>query len=82
MYLFRFGFLFPLFWLAGALILISPLRAPEDWEVSKTEAEREELIESMRRTEMKWAKRCLVAFSLFSLVILVAVLAAVFIMKP
>jgi len=81
MYLFKFGFLFPLFWLAGSLVLLSPLRAPEDWETSKTEAERQELIESMRRTEVKWAKRCLVAFSVLALVVLVFVLAAVMIMR-
>ncbi|KAH9835301.1 uncharacterized protein C8Q71DRAFT_858945 [Rhodofomes roseus] len=81
MYLFKFGFLFPLFWIAGALILVSPLRAPEDWELSKTEAERQELIESMRGTEVKWAKRCLVAFSVLALVVLIVVLAAVFLTR-
>ncbi|KAI0727426.1 hypothetical protein C8Q72DRAFT_795888 [Fomitopsis betulina] len=78
MYLFKFGFLFPLFWIAGALILISPLRAPEEWALSKTEAEREELIESMRQTEIKWAKRCFVALSTLVLIILAIVLAVVF----
>ncbi|KAJ4483337.1 hypothetical protein J3R30DRAFT_3447740 [Lentinula aciculospora] len=29
MFLFKFGFLFPLFWIMGALILLTPLRAPE-----------------------------------------------------
>ncbi|CCM03999.1 uncharacterized protein FIBRA_06156 [Fibroporia radiculosa] len=70
MYLFKFGFLFPLFWLAGALILLSPLRAPEDWEETKTEAERQELLRSMRRTEIKWAKYCLAAFALFAAVVI------------
>lgn len=69
---------FPLFWIAGALILISPLRAPEEWALSKTEAEREELIESMRQTETKWAKRCFVALSTLVLIILAIVLAVVF----
>ncbi|KAI0746954.1 hypothetical protein C8Q80DRAFT_1121636 [Daedaleopsis nitida] len=73
MYLFKFGFLFPLFWAAGALILLSPLRAPEDWETGKPERERAELIESMRRTEIKWARRCLGA--LLALLLLVAVVA-------
>ncbi|KAI0659306.1 hypothetical protein C8Q70DRAFT_1054149 [Cubamyces menziesii] len=70
MYLFKFGFLFPLFWVAGAFILLSPLQAPSDWEASKPEYERQEIIESMRRTEIKWAKRCL--FALLVLVITVA----------
>jgi len=81
MYFFKFGFLFPLFWLAGAFILISPLRAPEEWELTKSEAERQEIIQSMRHTEVKWAKRCLIAFSLLAVVILVVVLAAIFSMR-
>ena len=63
--------MFPLFWVAGALILLSPLSAPPDWELSKSEIEREELIESMRRTEVKWAKRCLLALSVFVVVAVV-----------
>jgi len=81
MYLFKFGFLFPLFWIAGAFILISPLRAPEDWELTKTGAEREELIQTMRRTEMKWARRCLIAFSILALIITAIVVIAVLVMK-
>ncbi|KZT70457.1 hypothetical protein DAEQUDRAFT_756345 [Daedalea quercina L-15889] len=81
MYLFKFGFLFPLFWIAGALILISPLRAPEEWEITKTEAEREELMQAMRHTEMKWAKRCLIALSVLALLIAAIVVIAVLTMK-
>ncbi|KAI0707971.1 hypothetical protein C8Q76DRAFT_860148 [Earliella scabrosa] len=78
MYLFKFGFLFPLFWLAGAFILLSPLRAPEDWETTKPEYERQELIESMRRTELKWAKRCLYALIITILLVAIIVLGVVF----
>ena len=67
--------MFPLFWVAGSLILLSPLRAPDDWEASKPGVERAELIESMRRTELKWAKRCLFALLIFVLVLAVAILA-------
>ncbi|KAI0711110.1 hypothetical protein C8T65DRAFT_574967 [Cerioporus squamosus] len=81
MYLFKFGFLFPLFWLPGALILLSPLRAPSDWEASKPELERAELIESMRRTEVKWARRCLVALVIFLLAVAAAVLCAVVVVR-
>ena len=70
--------MFPLFWVAGALILLSPLRAPEEWALSKTEAEREELIASMRRTEIKWARRCLIALSVLILIVLAVVLAVIF----
>ena len=72
---------FPLFWVAGALILLSPLRAPEEWELTKTEGERQELIESMRRTEIKWAKRCLVALSFLAIAVLIIVLAAVYLTR-
>ncbi|KAF9495154.1 hypothetical protein BDN71DRAFT_1589980 [Pleurotus eryngii] len=34
MYLFKFGFLFPPFWILGALILISDLRSPDAEETS------------------------------------------------
>ncbi|RPD62777.1 hypothetical protein L227DRAFT_584938 [Lentinus tigrinus ALCF2SS1-6] len=81
MYLFKFGFLFPLFWLAGSLILLSPLRAPEDWETSKPEFERQELIESMRRTELKWARRCLVALIISTLLILAIAISVFLIMR-
>ncbi|KAI1798053.1 hypothetical protein LXA43DRAFT_1088203 [Ganoderma leucocontextum] len=78
MYLFKFGFLFPLFWVAGAMILLSPLSAPADWEAAKPAVEREELIASMRRTEVKWAQRCLVALSVFCLVVLALVFGVLF----
>jgi len=49
---------FPLFWLFGIAILFSPLTAPADFEPTKSEAERQELVRIMREAEMKWAKRC------------------------
>ena len=73
--------MFPLFWLAGSLILLSPLRAPEDWESSKPEYERQELIESMRRTEIKWARRCLGALIIFSLITIAVVLGVFLVMR-
>ncbi|KAH9852457.1 hypothetical protein C2E23DRAFT_687555, partial [Lenzites betulinus] len=81
MYLFKFGFLFPLFWIAGAFILLSPLQAPEDWETTKPEYERAEMIASMRRAEVKWAKRCLYALGLTTLVVTAIVVLAVFTMR-
>ncbi|KAF5392347.1 hypothetical protein D9757_001443 [Collybiopsis confluens] len=71
MYLFKFGFLFPPFWIIGACILASPLRQPESttpssvWLPEKTEDERKEIIQKMRKTEVKWATRCLIAFCIF-----------------
>ncbi|TFK75117.1 hypothetical protein BDN72DRAFT_811302 [Pluteus cervinus] len=72
-YLFKFGFLFPPFWILGALILASPLREPAptasgSWLPEKTEEERQQIILQMREVEVKWALRCL-----FALFILIAV---------
>ncbi|KAG6864330.1 hypothetical protein C0991_010402 [Blastosporella zonata] len=79
LYLFKFGFLFPPFWIMGAWILLSPLRAPSNeidaedgWMADKTEAERARIIEEMRKTESRWAKRCLWALITFILVCLIA----------
>ncbi|KAG6857209.1 hypothetical protein H0H87_007628 [Tephrocybe sp. NHM501043] len=75
LYLFKFGFLFPPFWIMGVWILLSPLRAPSNdadveggWMADKTEAERARVIEEMRKTEIRWAKRCL--WALITLVLL------------
>ncbi|KAH6901508.1 hypothetical protein BKA70DRAFT_1308869 [Coprinopsis sp. MPI-PUGE-AT-0042] len=82
MYLFKFGFLFPLFWIFGAFILISPLREPPSNEVSptwmpeKTEAERQAFIDHMRKAELKWAKRCLWALLTLVTLALIGGLAA------
>ncbi|TFK75034.1 hypothetical protein BDN72DRAFT_886129 [Pluteus cervinus] len=78
-YLFKFGFLFPLFWILGAIILISPLSAPDSsdavlsWLPEKTDAERQQIIKDVRKTELKWAKRCLLA--LIALIFLAAAIA-------
>ncbi|KAI6006761.1 hypothetical protein EDC04DRAFT_976206 [Pisolithus marmoratus] len=75
MYLFKFGFLFPPFWILGAIILLSPLNAPAEFEPTKPEAERQELIRTMRETEIKWAKRC--AWALLILIVVFAMMAGV-----
>ncbi|KAF9063073.1 hypothetical protein BDP27DRAFT_1232731 [Rhodocollybia butyracea] len=79
MYLFKFGFcdILP-FWIVGACILFSPLRQPQPssgapstvWLPEKTPAEREEILQKMRGTEIKWAKRCLIALGIFIILIL------------
>ncbi|KAI6145733.1 hypothetical protein EDD17DRAFT_1495438 [Pisolithus thermaeus] len=75
MYLFKFGFLFPPFWILGAIILLSPLHAPAEFEPAKPEAERQELIGMIRETEIRWAKRC--AWSLLILVLVLAMMAGI-----
>ena len=73
--------MFPLFWVAGAFILLSPLRAPSDWEATKPEYERQEIIESMRRTETKWAKRCLYALLVLAITVAAIVTTALLVMR-
>jgi hypothetical protein len=60
---------FPPFWLLGAIILLSPLSAPADFEPTKSEAERQELVQIMRDAESKWAKRSAWALLIFLIVI-------------
>jgi hypothetical protein len=60
---------FPPFWLFGAIILLSPLSAPADFEPTKSEAERQELVQIMRDAESKWAKRSAWALLIFLIAI-------------
>ena len=69
---------FPPFWLAGIFVLLCPLIPPDNWEPTKTELEREEMLSLLRRTEVKWARRCLFAFSSLSLVVVSISLITVF----
>ena len=62
-------------------MLLSPLRAPEDWEAGKSKREREELLASMRRAEVKWATRCLCALLVLALVAAALVLGALFVLR-
>ncbi|KAG6864467.1 hypothetical protein C0991_009300 [Blastosporella zonata] len=80
-YLFKFGFLFPPFWIMGAWVLWSPLRAPSSdsdveggWMADKTESERTRVIEEMRKTEIRWALRCLWALLILVLLTVIAVM--------
>ena len=60
---------FPPFWIFGAFILLSPLREPPTstsdsvptWMPEKTESERQQIIAEMRKVELKWARRSLIA---------------------
>ena len=49
---------FPPFWILGAIILIYPLTAPPDFEPTKSEMERRQLMQIIRNAELRWAKRC------------------------
>jgi len=56
------------------VILLSPLSAPEDWELTKSEEERAALLTHLRKVEVRWARRSVIAGSvLLVLVLLTAV---------
>ena len=75
---------FPPFWIFGAFILMSPLREPPTntndsvptWMPEKTEDERREIIATLREVELKWAKRCLCAILILTILAVSGGLAA------
>ena len=75
---------FPPFWIFGAFILMSPLREPPTntndsvpaWMPEKTEDERKEIIATLRQVELKWAKRCLCAILILTVLAVSGGLAA------
>ncbi|KAJ1301452.1 hypothetical protein OPQ81_008710 [Rhizoctonia solani] len=83
-YLFKYGFLFPLFWLVGAFIIISDLQhesSPSTLEaqppsptapknIYELQLKREEMA-LLRLAELKWAWRCAYAFAVWFALILV-----------
>jgi len=68
MYLFKFGFLFPPLWILGSIILFVPIRlacfSPCSNGVEKPDPESQSGTR-YRNIEIKWAKRCFAALSLF-----------------
>lgn len=73
--LFLFGFLFPAFWILGAIILLMPLRPTPDWEAGKSPIQIEWSCEVIRRVELKWARRCLYALLIeLSIIALLSIL--------
>lgn len=70
-FFFLYGFIFFPFWILGILILVSPLRPTPDWEDGKTELEREQLLKLLRSTEKKWGYRCLSAFLVLAVAVII-----------
>ena len=61
--------MFPLFWIIGSCILLTPLSAPAPpsdadveaaWMPEKTPEERARIVAHIRSVEVKWAKRLVV----------------------
>lgn len=76
-YMFKFSFIFPPLWFLSIFILILPLTVPPDWELNKTIAERQALLDAMRNAERKWAWRSVTAASLLSAVIIIVIVIVV-----
>lgn len=76
-YFFKFDFIFPPLWFLSVFILFSPRSAPADWETTKTLAERDALLDTMRKAESKWARRSIAAAALLSVMITAIVTIAV-----
>ncbi|KAG8709130.1 hypothetical protein FRC09_000849 [Ceratobasidium sp. 395] len=89
-YLFRYGFVFPLFWLVGAFIIVSDLQHDTS-SLSNTEAQpsstttpkspyelqlKGEEMALLRLAELKWAWRCAYAFAIW-FVLFITVIAVV-----
>ncbi|KAG6327048.1 hypothetical protein ID866_12041, partial [Astraeus odoratus] len=75
--LFKYGFLFPLFWAVGVYFMFAPMRVSPDWEQDKTEEEKEKIMSNLRQTEIKWAKRCLWALLTFFVCMILVISAVV-----
>ncbi|KAL7423078.1 hypothetical protein Q5752_002377 [Cryptotrichosporon argae] len=75
--LWRWGFAFPLLWFIGMLILWIPLR-PTDEEPGPESAQKlEEMIVIIRAAELRYARRCAIAFAAFSILLVVIIVAVV-----
>jgi hypothetical protein len=72
---------FPLFWLLGSFLLITTLAEPAEWSESKSVLERATLMRELRIAERKWARRCLIAWSLFCFVLVTGVVTVVLVVK-
>ncbi|CAE6481380.1 unnamed protein product [Rhizoctonia solani] len=85
-YLFKYGFVFPLFWLVGAFIIISDLhhestsssylesQPPSPTalkDIYELQLKREEMA-LLRLAELKWAWRCAYAFAIWFALVIVA----------
>ena len=91
---------FPLFWVAGACVLLSPFAMPEGDDDGNDDAEsgsrsprcrwagtgkppheRAELLASLRRTECRWATRCLAALCVLVFAVALAIALGVMLVR-
>ncbi|KII84554.1 hypothetical protein PLICRDRAFT_179376 [Plicaturopsis crispa FD-325 SS-3] len=79
--LFLYGFLFPPFWVLGAIILCSPLRAPEPSPESGEKPLADAYVQIVRTEECRWARRCVAALAGLTLLIVAIVIACLAVLK-
>ncbi|OXM76446.1 hypothetical protein C364_05902 [Cryptococcus neoformans Bt63] len=69
--LWKWGFLCPLLWFIGMTLMWIPLKSTEEEHDPEKAQKLEEMIVILRKTELKYAKRCAWAFSGFSVMLIV-----------
>ncbi|OXC70183.1 hypothetical protein AYX13_01092 [Cryptococcus neoformans] len=75
--LWKWGFLCPLLWFIGMIIMWIPLKSTEEEHDPEKAQKLEEMIVILRKTELKYAKRCAWAFSGFSVMLIVLVVVVI-----
>ncbi|KAG8925835.1 hypothetical protein FRC03_006159 [Tulasnella sp. 419] len=70
---FYYGFVFPLFWILGALILFITLRPTPESECGKTAEQQAEELAIIRRTEIRWSQKCVLAIFILIIAITITV---------
>lgn len=81
MYLFKYGFICPLFWVFGSFLLLWPLSPPESYLPMADPSARSLFARRIRNAEIKWATRCLIALTALLILVLLAVVLALAVTK-
>ncbi|WVO20058.1 uncharacterized protein IAS62_001348 [Cryptococcus decagattii] len=75
--LWKWGFLCPLLWFIGMTILWIPLKSTEEEHDPEKAQKLEEMIVILRKTELKYARRCAWAFGGFSIFLVVLIVVVI-----
>ncbi|KAL0252475.1 hypothetical protein I308_101867 [Cryptococcus tetragattii IND107] len=75
--LWKWGFLCPLLWFIGMTILWIPLKSTEEEHDPEKAQKLEEMIVILRKTELKYARRCAWAFGGFSIFLIVPIVVVI-----
>lgn len=61
----------------GFVVLTTKLNPAPQWSIGRSMEEQARLLVEMRTAEVKWAKRCIGAFVIFTLVVATVIVAVV-----